>query len=104
MSIVVDQLEALVTEALPGEPTEKADYLRQLINRLSLTADDLDPQPTDTVAASPTVLAVGNPIDGLHLIGPFGDSEDAYTYTERTALEEWWAVTLTAPEPIGEPR
>lgn len=102
MSIIVDELEALVLAALPGEQVENADYLRQLSDRLSLTADDLDPDPDHRVGA--TVLITGNPVDGLSLTGPFATIEDAYIYTEHTPLDEWWAVALNAPEPNGEPR
>lgn len=43
MSVVVDQLEETVVDALPGETDqENGEYLRDLIRRLELRATDLD--------------------------------------------------------------
>ncbi|WP_019584158.1 hypothetical protein [Thioalkalivibrio sp. ALE16] len=46
---------------------------------------------------SPAILIVGNPVDGLSHIGPFADTEAANEYGDGLD-EDWWVVTLAAPE------
>lgn len=43
------------------------------------------------------ILVVGNPVDGLQFIGPFGDAEDAFHFADRMNLSEWWCSSLEDP-------
>ena len=42
--------------------------------------------------SSPLVLAVGNTGDGITLIGPFDESEDATDYAEMHLRNEDWVI------------
>lgn len=45
-----------------------------------------------------TTLIIGNPVDGLRLIGPFDDAEAATLYAERCiTVNTWWVAELQAP-------
>lgn len=43
------------------------------------------------------VLIVGNPVDGIDLIGPF-DTADAAHEATKYASADWWVKELTRPE------
>lgn len=43
------------------------------------------------------VIAVGNPFDGLWLIGPFASGEEALEYAEDITHSEWSLVALEQP-------
>lgn len=44
------------------------------------------------------VLVLGNPIDGINLVGMFASCEDAENYAEKHAEGEWWVTTLDEPD------
>ena len=45
------------------------------------------------------VLVIGNPVDGVRIVGPFPDPEDVDEYAEtHERNEEWWMVTLELPD------
>lgn len=44
------------------------------------------------------IVANGNPFDGLALVGPFDDGEQAGEYAERHFDGEWWIVPVEPPE------
>jgi hypothetical protein len=46
------------------------------------------------------VLITGNPVDGISLIGPFTDSEEAIEYAEVhiNGPGEWWLAEVEAPQ------
>lgn len=45
------------------------------------------------------VVLTGNPIDGLSVYGPFEDAEAANEFADGCLRgNEWWSVTLHAPE------
>jgi len=46
------------------------------------------------------IIIYGNPSDGFHHVGPFGDGEAANTYVENTKNirdDDWWLIKLEAP-------
>lgn len=47
------------------------------------------------------VLAIGNPFDGMSVLGPFEDSEQASAYAEQYRLDEWWTIEVDEPNWIG---
>ncbi len=47
---------------------------------------------------NPVVLIVGNVVDGVRLVGPFVDFEEATTWGETFGDHEWNAVELASPE------
>ena len=93
-------------------PTD--DGLRQLIaDQMSGPLDDLPGEGGTGLACMavevlgrngdlegvPYVLVKGNPFDGMELIGPFTNVEDALADAEETCDgEDWWTVALIAPE------
>jgi hypothetical protein len=38
-------------------------------------------------------LIVGNPVDGIRIVGPFDDSDDAIAFAEASLKHEQWLVT-----------
>ena len=48
------------------------------------------------------VIVVGNPIDGINLIGPFTDVDEPNEYAERHVRDEWWVVEVRQPEKEAE--
>ncbi len=45
------------------------------------------------------VIAVGNPFDGMELIGPFDYNEFAHDYAVMFLRNvDWWTMKLVAPE------
>ncbi len=45
------------------------------------------------------VIVVGNPFDGMNIIGPFDDAEFAGDYAQMLHRnEDWWVMKLTVPE------
>lgn len=50
-----------------------------------------------------TVIVAGNPIDGVTIIGPFDDEDDALEHAgaELNGNVEWWLYTLESPNPEG---
>lgn len=45
------------------------------------------------------VLMVGNPIDGVRIIGPFDSAEEACEEGDRNhSKDTWWGYELEAPE------
>ena len=45
------------------------------------------------------ILVVGNPFDGLRLVGPFEDGDDVADYAEiHEKNETWWIVACEQPE------
>jgi hypothetical protein len=44
------------------------------------------------------VVVVGNPFDGIRLIGPFEDGNDANEWADENCNnEEWWVVNIIDP-------
>lgn len=48
------------------------------------------------------VIAFGNPFDGMTVVGPFEDYEEANRYAELHAAdyEDWHVITVSAPESV----
>ena len=45
------------------------------------------------------ILIIGNPVDGLHFVGPFDTADEANEYAEVVYDdEEWWSVALESPK------
>lgn len=45
------------------------------------------------------VIVTGSPIDGLRIIGPFKNGDDAMWWADRANLEaDWWLTELCAKE------
>ncbi|RQH02734.1 hypothetical protein [Paraburkholderia dinghuensis] len=49
-----------------------------------------------------TCIVIGNPLDGLQIIGPFDDDDDARCYAEQKLSGEWWITEMLEPEPAKE--
>jgi hypothetical protein len=48
------------------------------------------------------ILIVGNPIDGLSVIGPFELHDDAINYGETFGQgEDWWVTGMSNPVCLG---
>ncbi len=47
------------------------------------------------------VVTIGNPFDGMRLVGPFDDGEAANEYADNHQ-DDWWVVKLDAPATDGE--
>lgn len=48
------------------------------------------------------VVVIGNVFDGLDLIGPFDEMDEAQDYGDASRHDEWTAVELVAPPlPVG---
>lgn len=47
-------------------------------------------------------IVVGNPIDGIQLIGPFASAEQAAEYAESYVRSEYWFTRLQEPSPDTE--
>lgn len=45
-------------------------------------------------SAQRTVVIVGNPLDGVSVVGPFADDELAATWCERRTDNDWWLAHL----------
>jgi hypothetical protein len=45
-----------------------------------------------------SVLAVGNPFDGIRIIGPFANGEEAHEWADRNLSGEDWCVALDSPD------
>ena len=43
------------------------------------------------------VIAIGNPVDGITLYGPFDDGEAANVWAENEG-GDWWNITITNPK------
>lgn len=43
------------------------------------------------------VIVIGNPFDGMTVVGPFDDPDTASAYGEDQE-DDWWIVTLQKPE------
>lgn len=45
------------------------------------------------------VVVVGNPFDGIRLIGPFEDGNDANEWADENCdTEDWWVVNIIDPQ------
>jgi hypothetical protein len=48
---------------------------------------------------TPTLLIVGNPVDGFDYYGPFPDADAASEWAENNRRDEvWWTTKLTTPK------
>lgn len=47
------------------------------------------------------VLVVGNPFDGLEIVGPFEGAEDAYSHVGEVAADEWYVIEVHPPHVFG---
>jgi hypothetical protein len=44
------------------------------------------------------IVITGNPVDGLHHVGPFNDHEAATEYAENFCrADDWWIAKLDTP-------
>ena len=44
------------------------------------------------------VVAIGNPFDGISLVGPFDDAEEANEWAENHArANDWWSMHVRDP-------
>lgn len=50
------------------------------------------------ILTRPMVLAIGDPINGLNIVGPFDDAEVAMDSTERQHAEDWWLMDMDLPQ------
>lgn len=51
-----------------------------------------------TQQATKHVVVSGDPIQGIEVVGPFDDREDAIKYAETNMRgESWWTTEMTAP-------
>ena len=48
------------------------------------------------------VLIVGNPIDGIHLLGPFVNHDAANKYGYEVLAEEWWITQVHSPIGVND--
>ena len=42
------------------------------------------------------VVIVGNVFDGINIVGPFLNLEDAMDWGDRNSAQEWWASSITS--------
>lgn len=50
------------------------------------------------------VVVFGNPLDGLEIVGPFQDADDALHYADcNLSGETWWTYQLSAPVELSVP-
>lgn len=46
-----------------------------------------------------SVVVLGNPFDGLNIVGPFDGPDEAHDWADDHAdHSEWWIVNLTHPD------
>ena len=47
------------------------------------------------------VVVVGNVFDGIQIVGPFLNLEDAMDWGDRQVSKEWWASSITSAAEFG---
>lgn len=55
-------------------------------------------EPDAELLVDPVVLIVGSVVDGVSVVGPFTDIEEASAYAEREGERDWSVARLWLPE------
>lgn len=82
---------------------DAADDVRAILARIDATPIAANAGAIRATGAGALSLAlmVGNPVDGVQLIGPFSDQEAAAEAADAISDSDWWIVPLTAPNGEG---